>query len=404
MKKTTLLTIIMVTVGLLALSPASNAGSLEPSGPPGSTMKTLDEVEPRKPISSVPHTIADPGSYYLAGNAETTSSMFNGITIYADNVTLDLMGFSLIGDGTAGKHGVVIEGAYKNITIRNGTITNWGGNGIHAATATRCRVEELQVIDNTGSGIYLPGAEQVVRNCVASDNGGPVTSEVSGIYVGDGSTVTGNTANSNSADDEVYGIHADSGCTVTDNTVSGNTTSGASGIVHGIYTYYGGTVTGNTVYNNGTSAGSSVYGILVNYGSTVAGNTVNSNGASADGSVYGIFAFRGSTVTGNTAYHNGISAGGDIYGIYAEPGSKVTGNTAHYNGASEGEAYGIKVGDSCTVTGNTAYLNADGGIRTGGYCLIDQNTTYQNGDGGKNMVYSAGSVISVNNVANNFGP
>src|SRR3954469_21762838 len=71
-------------------------GNLIPSGAPGPTMKTLTQVEPRTPISSLPLVITNSGSYYLTANL-TGIVGTNGITITADNVTIDLNGFALNG-------------------------------------------------------------------------------------------------------------------------------------------------------------------------------------------------------------------------------------------------------------------------------------------------------------------
>jgi len=61
-------------------------------------MKTLDQIEPRTPISSVPFTISAPGSYYVTTNL-TPGADQNGIVVAADNVTIDLNGFTLFGGG-----------------------------------------------------------------------------------------------------------------------------------------------------------------------------------------------------------------------------------------------------------------------------------------------------------------
>src|ERR1039457_4716258 len=50
-----------------------------PPGVPTPTMLTLSQVEPRTPISSVPFTITQPGSYYLTANV--TLNFANAITI-----------------------------------------------------------------------------------------------------------------------------------------------------------------------------------------------------------------------------------------------------------------------------------------------------------------------------------
>ena len=106
------------------------AGSLTPPAAPGSTMKTLTEVhdrahaaqtaaeaaenaaeaaEPRTAISGAV-TITQPGSYYLSGN------ITGQITIQADNVTLDLMGFRI--EHPDGSTIVITSGFGANSFIR----------------------------------------------------------------------------------------------------------------------------------------------------------------------------------------------------------------------------------------------------------------------------------------------
>jgi len=65
-RKTTKKTARLLPVALFLTSrPCAAQGPLTPSGAPEPTMKTLGQVDPRTPISSLPYTIDPPGSYYV---------------------------------------------------------------------------------------------------------------------------------------------------------------------------------------------------------------------------------------------------------------------------------------------------------------------------------------------------
>src|SRR6185295_13968915 len=100
-----LLQFLVLAVPMLALA----QGSLTPPGAPGPTMKSLDQLdaklEKRTPISSPAITINQSGSYYLSTNLYVSSGF--GIRVNADDVVLDLGGWTLTGlagstDGISG--------------------------------------------------------------------------------------------------------------------------------------------------------------------------------------------------------------------------------------------------------------------------------------------------------------
>jgi hypothetical protein len=115
-------------------------------------MKTLAQIEPRTAISALPYTISDSGSYYLTTNLVGISGN-NGINIAADNVTLDLNGFCLIGV-PGSLNAIVVLSAHKNLSVRNGSITGWpNGEGLVAGGASNSQFEGLRVRPRCGHGL-----------------------------------------------------------------------------------------------------------------------------------------------------------------------------------------------------------------------------------------------------------
>jgi parallel beta-helix repeat protein len=345
-KRTKVVVSLLALAGLAAFSLFAVGGSLEPSAPPAPTMKTLDEVEPRIPIhaSDLPLTITEPNSYYLAEDIDFTDTLNDAITIECNDVTIDLMGYTLKGPDSGTKAGIYMNGC-ANVEVRNGTVRDFY-RGIHedSFSGGQHRVINVRAMSNEDYGIRLYAYGHVVKGCTAAENSST-------------------------------GIYVSAGCVVTGNTVYDNAN-------YGIGTSYGCTVTGNTAYDNGGN------GISVGAGSTVVNNSAQKNGSN------GIVTADGSTVTGNSAYDN------DSVGIDAGHGSTVTGNTTKSNTGD-----GIRVGCCCIISGNTCVANGSGGDGAGIYVTGSHNRIEGNHVGAYNDrgidVDDSGNIIIKNTASNN---
>jgi len=269
-----------------------------------------DEV--RSAISACGTIISTSGSFYVTGNLSGTGLC---IEVTASNVTIDLMGFTLAGDGSGSNIGIYINNV-SNVEVKNGTVTNFS-RGIYSfgSTANSSRIKNIQAVANTLHGIQL-SMLSIVDHCTAAEN----TSM--GINVGVGSIVTNNKVHNNN-----NGINAGFGSTVTNNTAYNNDT--------GIYTYQGSTLTNNTAsYNRG----------------------------------YGIYTNQGSTVTNNTAYYN------QRWGIYVLSGQIIGNTIASNNRDNLAGRGGLYVGANSYVKDNALSNNLQNNIYvTGVNNIIEEN-------------------------------
>lgn len=283
----------------------AQAGSLTPPGAPAATMKTLDALEARTPIWSLPCTITAPGSYYLGKSLSLATQDTHGITIEAGNVTLDLNGYALIGPGkTVGSSGdaVYVVNPHKhNITVCNGAITGWRGVGVDANYTLNAQLTGLKVSNNGGAGIDA-GYGAVITDNASILNGGD------GIWAGPGSVVRSNVCRSNGQN----GISASNDSAIADNACANNSQAGIDAYDHC-------TLRGNNCANNTTA---------------------------------GINAHNGCLIEANNASNNGDD------GIRVGSYNRVIGNNAVFNVKSGGSAAGVEVaGNGNTVQENTVASN-----------------------------------------------
>jgi parallel beta-helix repeat protein len=168
------------------------------------------------PTTVFPINIAVPGSYRLASDLKVTSLTPDVIDIRADDVTLDLNGFSIIGPGS----GIGINGAsFDASVVTNGVVTAMAAGGV--ALGDDAVVEGVRAVANgphAFDGIVVGVHSRVIGN-VANNNISPVTEYGGvGIYCASGCLVSRNTANSN----KFIGIRSGSGSLVFGNSVSSN--------------------------------------------------------------------------------------------------------------------------------------------------------------------------------------
>ncbi|MBN2378031.1 MAG: right-handed parallel beta-helix repeat-containing protein [Sedimentisphaerales bacterium] len=381
MTRTRKLVSMLVGGVLLAICSVLLAGDLDPTGPPTvGTMKTLDQVQPRKPIpGSLSPTgnfiISQPGSYYLTGERHCSGY---GISIQCDNVTVDLMGYNLVGPGVgAGGYSGFYIVDQTNIEIRNGTIRDFGYAGINENNTNLKgkghRIINIRVVGNGQSGIRIKGTSHLVKNCSAIDNGG------SGFELPDsGNTVINCVAYKNGN----FGITTGDAGIISDNNCYDNGMSGISGGDHC-------KITGNNTCSNDDNG---IY-LFNRNGGTVTGNTSNLN------SETGIYVGDGCTVIGNSVYLN------KFCGIWTGDGCSVMDNTVRENNqANSGppDSYaGIRVSDGCLVKQNTLLGNKQYNVFVfGAFNVVEENLSVS--CSGKGFYFhQAGNFYANNRAANN---
>ena len=343
-------------------------GSLTPPGPPAPTMKTLTQIEPRTPISSVPFTITNPGSYYLTGNLTGLPSQ-GGITISTNDVTLDLNGFALLGLGSG--TGVEDFGAVSNISVANGSVQNWSvGVGF---SAEGVQLSRLRVSHCGGGGINV-GSGSVVSDCLTQANGS------SGFSGGDHITFTDCTSVGNAESgfdinlsclfisciaqkNGQYGFFPDNNCVFRDCIADGNAEDGifATPYANCLFQNCSASANGAETIRNGISAGPAC---------VVRGCTASGNGGTGIDAVNGVV--ENCTATGNVL--SGISStGGIIQGCWC---SKNDG--------------GIEASAGCVIAHCTSTGNTGNGINATG-CVVENCILTSNNSDGIDL-YGPGSV------------
>lgn len=109
-------------------------------------------------ITVAPFSITAPGRYILTDDVAFARSGGTAITINASDVTLDLNGKSIVNSGIGVEHGISLATTLTNITIKNGALRIFDGNGISIPAGSSDLVfEDIAII-----GRAMPGASTEV--------------------------------------------------------------------------------------------------------------------------------------------------------------------------------------------------------------------------------------------------
>ena len=222
---------------LLAFAPAA----LAVDGVVLINQSTITNGLPNCPTGGAfPIIICQSGSYRLSGNLTVPGADTNGINVSADNVTIDLNGFSISGPvvcsgsptatscsplANSNFDGIGIFSSNTNVAVVNGDIHGMGNYAI--TLGTESRIENVHVANNGQIGIIVDRSSKV-SSCTADHNfstgiataAGALISgntvignQVDGIVATCPSLIQGNLATSNGANISTFG----SGCVLVNN-------------------------------------------------------------------------------------------------------------------------------------------------------------------------------------------
>ena len=401
-------------------------GSLTPPGAPATTMKTLEQIEPRIDVmtlagdASTEIIISSPGSYYLTDNLAVTKTF--GIMINVSGVTLDLNGFVISGTGGGHLFGIDIKEGVGGVTVRNGTVIGYFSRGINCRTpyghgylfekldvsdcgtgmlaGESARILDCRVHDSDGGDGIWAAAGASISGCTVRNNGGH------GIFTEDGSRISDCAVQTNGLkgikvlnncvisgcavqDNQDGGIQAGSNTSISDCTANNNQ---GTGIISGNNS----SIRGCTVMDSqgsGITAGhsSSIRGCSARNNTGSAGIKVGNGGVvtdcTAEGNIgsYGIQGGGSCSIKNCSAYVN-KGTGSISYGIFASNGSTIL-ECATYLNSTTGSTFtsdrgiGIGVASSAIVKNCSSYANYGDGIKVSGDCLVEGNTCDGNGLG-----------------------
>lgn len=134
---------------------------------------------------NIPLVISEPGSYILVETLTVSAPAVTAILVDADNVTIDLAGFQIVGPGKGSGSGLGIDTTIRsNVVVKNGTVSSFGSVCVHLPGSNN-RAQQLTVRSCGGDGIFV-GRGSMVTQC-------QIEGSFSGVNTDDGSVVSHNT-------------------------------------------------------------------------------------------------------------------------------------------------------------------------------------------------------------------
>ena len=334
--------------------------------------------------AACPAPITSSGTYNqtqnYVGAPNAVSYGYACVKIRASNVFFDCGSFhEITGNGTSNSYGIIVDGAYTNVTITSCTISNYSEAGIQLYWTENSTITTTTMSGN-GYGVYVVGGKNnSIKNSFATH------SSVYGFYLESSS-------NNNLTNNFAYYSTYDGFIATGDgNTISQMYASGNGG--RGIHLSGTGNLSGCLAQLNG-GAGFYIAGPGVNvYNSESRFN--NKSGFELSGLSYD------NNIFNNLAYDNNGS--GFLIGLAARA------NALYNNTARNNSGAGIRVEQSTqsnSIYGNRVYDGAGDGIytgRTNQQNNFTNNTVFNNSGHGFFLNQSNYSLIIGNDVHDNAG-